>query len=54
MTNNQHALLTAAAAVVINFVLYGNLVVAVLGAGTVTYILARIVFWGIDKYQARS
>ena len=49
MTNNQLALLAAAAAALINFVLYGNLLAAGLGAGTITYVLSRIFSWASDK-----
>ena len=51
MTNNQLALLAAFAAAIINFVMYGNLAAAVLGAGTLTYLMSRLLSWAIDKFS---
>ena len=53
MTNNQLALLAALAAAVINFAVYGNLAAAVLGAGTLTYVMSRILSWACDKFQSK-
>jgi len=52
MTNNQLALGAALIAAIINFVLYGDLLAAVLGAGTITYVMSRILSWGIDKFES--
>jgi hypothetical protein len=52
MTNNQLALGAALVAAIINFVLYGDLLAAVLGAGTITYVMSRILSWGIDKFES--
>ena len=52
MTNHQLALYAAIAAAFINVVLYGDLLVAILGAGTITYVMSRILSWGIDKFHA--
>ncbi len=49
MSNHQLAIATAIVAAIINFVLYGNLLAAVLGAGTITYVLSRIFSWACDK-----
>jgi len=51
MTNNQLALWAALAAAVINFVLYGNLVAAVIGSGGMAYLLSRCMSWCIDTIQ---
>jgi len=54
MTNNQLALGAAFAAALINFIMYGNLLAAVLGAGTLTYILSRSLSWVIDKWPVKK
>jgi len=51
VTNHQLALCAAIAAAFINVVLYGDLLVAVLGAGTITYVMSRILSWSIDKFH---
>jgi len=54
MTNNQLALLAAFAAALINFIMYGDLAAAVLGAGTLTYVMSRCLSWVIDKWPVKK
>jgi hypothetical protein len=54
MTNNETALLAGFAAMLINFGMYGNLEAAILGAGTLTYVMSRILSWVIDKWPEKK